>query len=64
MRHFEHNTPNLRGSTPQFEDATPNYEYERANPMYFTHLRDLMRYNSIKSICDGIKSICDGILSI
>ena len=32
--------------------------------MYFTHLRDLIRSNGIKSICDGIKSICDGILSI
>ena len=32
--------------------------------MYFAHLRDLIRSNSIKSICDGMKSICDGILSI
>ena len=38
----------------RFEDATLNYEYERANPIYFTHLKHLIDYNSITSIYDNI----------
>ena len=38
----------------RFEDATPNYEYERENPIYVTHLKNIIEYNSITSICDNI----------